>query len=73
MICASTVATAAPRMPQPNPKMKIGSRTALMTTVIMVAYIDLRGCPEALSTAFSPRYIWVMTLPSRMIVIYSRA
>ena len=73
MICASTVAMAAPRMPHPNPKMKIGSRTALMTTVMIVAYIDLRGCPEALSTEFRPKYMCVTTLPSRMTVIYSRA
>lgn len=44
-----------------------------MTTVLIVAYIDLRGCPEARSTEFRPRYMCVTTLPSRMTVMYSRA
>ena len=73
MTCASTVAIAAPRMPQPKPKMNSGSRIVLMTTVLIVAYIDLRGCPEARSTEFRPRYMCVTTLPSRMTVMYSRA
>lgn len=49
-ICASTGRNAAPRMPQPKPKMNSGSRIALIVTVRIVAYIALRGCPAARAT-----------------------
>ena len=39
----------------------------MMTTVLIVAYIDLRGCPAERRTEFSPRYMCVTTLPIRMI------
>ncbi len=63
-ICASTVAMAAPRMPQPKPKMNSGSRIALIVTVRIVAYIALRGCPAARNTAFRPKYMCVTTFPA---------
>jgi hypothetical protein len=44
-----------------------------MMTVLMVAYMDCWGWPEARSTALSPKYMWVTTLPSRMMVMYSWA
>ena len=42
-----TVAIAAPWMPKPNPKMKIGSRITFSTTPIRIVYIDFCGYPEA--------------------------
>ena len=53
--CAMTVATAAPRMPMSNPKMKIGSKMVFTTTVAMVAYMEALGCPDARSNAFMPK------------------
>ena len=42
-VCASTVARAAPRIPQLNTKMKIGAKTAFITTVKSVILIAFCG------------------------------
>ena len=72
-VWAITVAHAAPAIPISNTKMKIGSRIVLNTTVNMVRPIAFFGFPEERIAAFSPKYRWVMTLPIRMMVIYSLA
>ena len=41
----------------------------LIITVVMVAVIAFCGCPEARSKAFSPKYMWVITLPSRIMTM----
>ena len=67
------VAMAAPRMPHPKPMMKRASRITFMMTVKMVANIACRGLLAALSRAFMPKYMWLTTLPNRIITIYSWA
>ena len=54
-ICASTVAYAAPLMPNPKVKMKRGSKMALMTTVAIVADIATWGCPVLRRALFNPK------------------
>ena len=43
----------------------------VITTVKMVAYMACRGLLAALSRAFMPKYMWLTTLPNRMMTIYS--
>ena len=71
--CAQTVAVAAPRIPQSNTKINNGASNTLIITVVIVAIIAFCGWPEARSTAFSPRYKWVTTFPSKITCINSRA
>ena len=50
--CPITVATAAPIMPQRNPKMKMGSRMMLMTAPVRVETMANLGLPSARMMGF---------------------
>ena len=54
IVCAITVAIAAPRIPIPSGKMKSQSKNTFAATVIIVAIMASLGCPEALNTELSP-------------------
>ena len=73
MHCDSIVAMAAPLIPHPSRYMNTGARIIFITTVRIVAYIACLGCPEALSAAFMPKYMWVTGLPMRITIMKSRA
>ena len=62
----STVARAAPCIPMPSPKMKMGSRMAFDATVNRVRPMASLGLPAALIMPLKPKYRCVMTLPSSM-------
>lgn len=68
-----TVARAAPRMPQPNWKMKMGARMMLHTTVVSDVSMAFFGWPVARITWLSPIMVKVMGVPSRMTCMKSRA
>ena len=63
MVCEITVAQAAPLMPHPHEKMKMGFNTQFTTTESSVVYIAMRGNPDERSTALRPKYMWVIMLP----------
>ena len=63
------LATATPTTPQPKLITNQRSSMVLSTTVNIVAYIAWRGFPDALSTAFIPKYMWENTFPSNTITI----
>ena len=65
------VAMAAPCIPHLKTMMKRASSITFITTVKMVAYMACRGLLAALSRAFMPKYMWLTTLPNRMMTIYS--
>ena len=67
------VAIAAPLMPQPNTKIKIGANTQLRMTVPKVAYIAFCGRLVERNMAFRPKYMCVTTLPIKIIDIKLRA
>ena len=71
--CERMVAMAAPRIPHLKTRMKSASSITFITTVKMVAYIACLGLLAARSRAFIPKYMWLTTLPSRMMTIYSWA
>ena len=70
---AVTVAKAAPLMPSLIHHTKTMMSTMFMPTVKSVAHMAWRGLPAARSTAFMPKYMWVMIFPNRMTTINSRA
>ena len=72
-VCESTVAVAAPRMPQWSTRIKSTSSAIFINTVKIVAVMACRGLLAARSTAFMPKYMWVTTLPSRIICMKLRA
>ena len=71
--CDRMVAMAAPCIPHLKTRMKSASNITFITTVKMVAYIACFGLLATLSREFMPKYMWLTTLPSRMITIYSCA
>ena len=56
--CAITVAQAAPSMPIPNPKMKIGSSMRFVPKPTTRDIIDLTAPPSARVNAESPNARW---------------
>ena len=68
-----TVASAAPLIPMPKPKMKMGSRMALEMTVNSVSPMASLGLPEDRTMELRPKYRCVTAFPSAMMVMYSRA
>ena len=71
--CEVIVASAAPRMPQRNHHTKVTTSTMFIPTVKSTEYMACFGLPTALSTAFMPKYMWVIILPKRITIINSRA
>ena len=59
------VANAAPRTPMPSPKMKMGSRMALITAPITVVIMPILGKPWALMKPFMPVVTMEKAVPSR--------
>ncbi len=68
-----TVAQALPFIPHWNTKINRGLSTRLITTVAMVAYIAFSGLPDDRSIPFSPKNKWVITFPSKITSMKSRA
>ena len=71
--CEMTVARAAPRMPHRNHHTNVTASKMFMPTVKSTAHMAWRGLPAARSTAFMPKYMWVIMLPNRMTSMNERA